>query len=77
MKQATGELNTTVFVAAAVGILIAFFYYAIWPMIKGNFNQTSQCSKAICAKCETGNCKTVKCYLPKDSGNEFECPYKG
>lgn len=76
MKQATGELNNTIVVVLAVGVLIAFFYYTIWPMIKGNFTKNTQCSKAICEPCKSNDCKTVKCHL-KNSNEEFECVYKG
>lgn len=80
MKEATGELNATVVVLMAVGVLIAFFYYTLWPMIKTNFNKNSQCSKAICEKCNTGDCETVICYPKGEYGNSsksFECVYKG
>ena len=52
MKEATGELNATVVVMLAIGVLMAFFYYTLWPLIKINFVSNSQCSKAICEKCE-------------------------
>lgn len=81
MKEATGELNSAVVVMLAVGVLIAFFYYTLWPMIKGNFNKNSQCSKAICESCTKGgkasnDCETVQCHL-EGSSETFECIYKG
>ncbi len=81
MKEATGELNSAVVVLLAVGVLIAFFYYTLWPMIKNNFNQNSQCKKAICETCIKGgkvsnDCETVKCHL-EGSSEIFECVYKG
>lgn len=48
MKEVTGELNSTLVVAVSVGVLSAFFFGYIWPLIKGNFDRNSQCSKAIC-----------------------------
>ena len=79
MKEATGELNATVVVVMAVSILIAFFYYTIWPMISSNFNKNSNCSKAICEQCNKPNddCEVVKCYLKDKPSEKFECVYKG
>lgn len=80
MKEATGELNATVVVLMAVGVLMAFFYYTIWPMMKQNFDKNSQCSKAVCEPCESEVCETVTCYPKgsyKDSSKSFECVYKG
>ena len=33
MKEATGELNVTLIVVMAVGILVAYFYFTIWPSL--------------------------------------------
>jgi hypothetical protein len=77
MKEATGELNATIAVVLAVGVLMAFFYYTLWPIIKNNFEESTQCSKAICEKCPSGDCETVECYSKKDETKKFECVYKG
>ncbi len=77
MKEATGELNTTVIVVIAVGVLMAFFYFTLWPLIKENFNKSSQCSKAICEPCRNRKCDTVTCHPKNNPGEEFECVYKG
>lgn len=77
MKEATGELNATVVVMLAIGVLIAFFYYTLWPMIKANMDENSKCNSAICEKCETGDCETVTCYSKGSSDVKFECIYKG
>jgi len=50
MKEATGELNMTVFVIIVVAILAAFFFTIIWPMIRNNMARTTKCSDAICEK---------------------------
>lgn len=76
MKEASGELNATIIVVLAVGVLMAFFYYTLWPIIRSNFDHQSQCSKAICEKCTTGKCEYVKCHL-EGKKEEFECVYKG
>lgn len=76
MKEATGELNITIIVITAVGVLMAFFYFTVWPIIKENLNNSSRCSKAICEGCKSGKCEFVKCHL-SGSEEEFECVYKG
>lgn len=78
MKEATGELNATIAVVMAVGVLMAFFYYTLWPIIKSNFDRNSQCSKAICESCPKGEvCEYVTCHLEDDENTTFECVYKG
>lgn len=78
MKEATGELNATVFVVIAVGVLVAFFYYTLWPIIRGNFEKNSQCSKAICEPCKNpSGCDYVDCHLKDKEENTFKCVYKG
>ncbi len=82
MKEATGELNMTVVIVIAVGILAAFFYTIIWPMISNNFTGNAKCSDAIC-ECanNTNKCKMANCYVVDENGNkkgnEFQCPWKG
>ncbi len=89
MKEATGELNMTVIVVISVGILSAFFFSFIWPMINSNFQATAQCNKAVCdcsesgrswAKSKTGNKNFCKCAQTKEklgSSETFTCPFKG
>ncbi|MBQ6686932.1 MAG: hypothetical protein IJN03_00220 [Bacilli bacterium] len=80
MKEATGELNMTVIVLTLVGLLIALFFYTVWPMLRGNFVSETNCSKAICEPCPSiaGNtCKTRVCHMPGDEANTFECVNKG
>lgn len=77
MKEATGELQNTVIVVLSISVLIAFFYYTLWPLLKGNFESKTACDQAICEPCkDKGGCKTVKC-KSKNGENEFECVYKG
>lgn len=77
MKEATGELNNTVIVVLSIGILIAFFYYVIWPMLDGNLEHNSSCDHAVCDSCndKINGCKTVKCKT--ENGTQIECVYKG
>lgn len=82
MKEATSELNSVVVVVLAIGVLMAFFYYTLWPLIKSNFDANSKCSKAICEPCRDAagkistKCETVSCHL-EGSSDSFECTYKG
>jgi hypothetical protein len=56
MKQATGDLNSTVIVVIAVAILAAFFFSYLWPIIKNNFDRNSKCSAAVCGyRCNAGS----------------------
>ena len=78
MKEATGELQNTVIVVLSIGVLIAFFYYTLWPLIRNNFESKTSCDRAICEQCNDPNgCKTVKCHAKGDKNNIFECIYKG
>lgn len=75
MKESTSELNATVVVVLAIAVLIAFFYYTIWPLLKHNFERNSQCSKAICETTPNTD-GMVKCHAKNDN-QEFFCVYKG
>lgn len=74
MKKAVGELSSGLIVAVSVAILVAFFYYVVWPIIDNNFAQQTKCEKAICSH-EVHDGK-VECYLPGKQGT-FECNFKG
>ncbi len=74
MKEATGELNTTLIVVMIVGAVLAFFTLVIWPMLKNDMGNNSDCSKAVCGNnVENGR---VECKVP-GSTNTIWCPYKG
>lgn len=75
MKEATGELNSSVLIVTAVALLAAFFFTIIWPKIKGDLEEIGRCANAICEPGFNDN-NRVYCYTPKKSG-VFECPYKG
>jgi hypothetical protein len=76
MKEATGELNTSVIVVAAVALLAAFFFMVIWPKIKTDMSVQSSCANAICDVGFNENYK-VDCYTPGKKNKKFECPFKG
>ena len=77
MKESTSELNATVVVVLAIAVLIAFFYYTLWPILKHNFEKNSQCSKAICETVDTDKNGMVTCHSKNDKTKTFECVYKG
>lgn len=73
MKEATGELNATLVVVVAVGVLAAFFFTIIWPSMRANNIRNTKCSEAICEKHANEN-GMVTC---KYEGVSLTCPYKG
>ena len=75
MKKAVGNLSSAVIAVIAVAILIAFFYYTIWPLIQNNFHAQTSCDQAICNKSTLKDGK-VECVIPGKSGT-FWCNYKG
>ena len=84
MKETTGELNLTLIAVIAVAILVAFFYFVIWPSLDNNFKANSNCSRAVCENpcrdgenaCVDGMGTLAKC---KVVGTDVEiyCPWKG
>ena len=76
MKEATGELNATVVVVVAVGVLAAFFFFTLWPMIRSNYEKNANCDNAICDTEDNNHDGMVKCHL-KGKTEEFQCVYKG
>ena len=82
MKEATGDLNSSVIVVISVGILSAFFFTVLWPMIHNNMQKNINCDKAICnCKEMNGDRTKCKCEVKDDDGNvvidDLWCPYKG
>ncbi|MBR1414160.1 MAG: hypothetical protein IJ574_05800 [Bacilli bacterium] len=73
MKEATGELNSTVIVVIIVGLVIAFFFSVVWPMIDRDVSDTADCSKAVCGT-DVGDDGKVDC---KNGNKTIRCPYKG
>ncbi len=79
MKEATGELNATVIVVIIVAMLVAFFYFTIWPVIRNNMNENTACSKAICEKTPNSDGMTVNCWTMENGrkSETFTCAWKG
>ena len=76
MKEATGELNSSVLVFMAVALLAAFFFSVIWPNIKSGFLKDESCANAICDPGFNNNLY-ANCYAPGNTSHIFECPYRG
>lgn len=79
MKEATSELANTVVVITCVAILLAFFFFVVWPVIHNNFVSQTSCDKAICEPTPDSD-GMVKCVLIDEktgSRQEFMCNYKG
>ncbi len=81
MKEAMGDLNTSVIVLAAVALLSAVFFMVIWPMVRQGFKEEARCSDAVCDSgyISSGeNEGMASCYNPQDSGKTiFYCPFRG
>ncbi len=83
MKEATGELNTAVVVAIAIGILAVFFFSVVWPILDNNFERTAQCDKAACdcsadsRVIENGVEYCTECSIDGEIVPDMKCIYKG
>ena len=80
MKEATGELNWTVFVVIIVAMMSLFFFTYIWPKINDNFAGETKCDMAICPKPgEEPHDGLVKCYYKDKKGvqKDITCAWKG
>ncbi len=79
MKEATGELNSTLIVVIAIAALAALFFTILWPMIKGNLKDEANCRKAFCDKGVIKGQNGVMCKWTNSDGNQktIICPYKG
>lgn len=78
MKNATGEIGNLLVVSVCVAILVAFFYYAVWPIINHNFVSQTACEKAIC-EATPGADGMVNCVVYENNtvSKSFKCRYKG
>lgn len=79
MKQATGEVNMTVVIVIAVGILSVFFFGVLWPNIRNGLIANSKCSDAVCENTPDSNNSVICRYYKngRQEGKEFRCPWKG
>ena len=79
MKEATGELNMTVITVVAIAAVGAFFYAFIWPRVKSNISNSTECANAVCTSCEKdskGNEKCTGCTSADGEKTNLKCTYK-
>ena len=74
MKNATSELANLLIVLVCVAILVAFFYFTVWPIIRTNFESQTACEKAVCESKDPDGDGLVRCRL---NDSIFDCKYKG
>ena len=83
MKEATSELNLTAIVLVAIGVMAAFFFTILWPMIDDNFQRNASCRAAACdcsvaARDRVFNNGWGKNMCECDiDGTQIYCPYGG
>ena len=79
MKEATGELNSTLIVVIAIAGLSAFFFTIIWPMIRDDLKYDSNCANAVCEQgIRVGNVGLVCSWRDRNNTpHEISCPYTG
>ncbi len=78
MKEATSDLSSGLVVAVCIAILVAFFYFTVWPIIKLNFVSQTACEKAKCSA-SPDDSGMVDCVYKDKNGVEqtIKCSYKG
>lgn len=67
MKEATGELSTTMIAVVAIAAVLTIFTTLLLPYLKSSIQSRMHCADAIC-DCSAGE-KTCSCSYYDDSGN--------
>lgn len=73
MKEATGELTSTVIIVISVGVLMTFLAVGLYPIIRSNFRQQTACDKAKCGTNPDSD-GMVDCSIDNEI---IKCKYKG
>lgn len=77
MKEATGELSSSVIVLTLIAALAAFFFTVLWPWYENMIAVDESCANAVCDPGYNSN-GLAYCKSPDNpSGDTFECPYRG
>ena len=76
MKEATGELSSSVIVLTLIAALAAFFFNIIWPFYEDTFEKDESCANAVCDIGYNSN-ELAWCHAPGKTTPRFECPYRG
>ena len=77
MKEATGELNTTLITVLAIAMLLALFSTLIFPNVLKGLEGRASCADAVCDQGFIPNNYNSYCYSPKNKDEVFQCPYRG
>lgn len=68
MKEATGELSTTVIAIVAIAAILAIFTAFLLPTLRSSITSKMHCTDAYnCRDCENGRCT---CSYDDEDGNE-------
>lgn len=69
MKEATGELSTTVIAVVAIAAIATLFVTVLLPMLRGQIKARTMCATAVCGACDVTS-KTASCQYQEtdDSG---------
>ena len=71
MKEATGELSTTVIAVVAIAAVLTIFTTILLPMLRQQIQARMHCSDAICTECKDDDAKCNCTYQKyKDDGSE-------
>ena len=85
MKEATGELSTTVIAVVAIGLIATLFATVVLPLIRRQINASVYCASAVNCDCSQGNGDVCECHYYIESDNEagmvlstdtIQCPNK-
>lgn len=69
MKEATGELSTTVIAVVAIAAIAIVFTAFILPSIRANLRARTYCSAAVdCTECSGGK-QSCHYYVEEDDGS--------
>lgn len=72
MKEATGELSTTVITVVAIAAILTIFTMILLPSLKSAIRARTYCSEAVnCTACDDG---TRECYYYDDDMKLSEEP---
>lgn len=82
MKDATGELSTTVIAVAAIGMVLTIFVTILLPSIRASIRAKTYCSSAVqCSSCSGDGSGTRTCHYYNDdmtiSEDTIECDCEG
>ena len=73
MKEATGELSTTVIAIVAIAAVLTIFTVWLLPAMRSTIRAKTYCSSAVnCGQCTAGNGRkngTMQCYYYDDNMN--------